>query len=155
MNYLYNGVELPELPEWDKETYPYCVIDKGFVQIEGEYLFKPILRVSSEEFYIGGTSSDSITISLGVVGISRLVADSGNAWEELSFLEEAEYWKSGNTIFYANHDVYYRSQEFGELYNTVCVAKSDPIPVSSFTPDPISMTMGWLVGRRIAGQRNK
>ena len=25
-NYLYNGVELPELPEWDKETYPYAGI---------------------------------------------------------------------------------------------------------------------------------
>ena len=25
-NYLYNGVELPELPKWDKETYPYAVI---------------------------------------------------------------------------------------------------------------------------------
>lgn len=26
MNYLYNGVKLPALPEWDKETYPYAVI---------------------------------------------------------------------------------------------------------------------------------
>ena len=24
--YLYNGVELPELPEWDKNTYPYACI---------------------------------------------------------------------------------------------------------------------------------
>lgn len=26
-NWLYNGVELPELPEWDKETYPYALIE--------------------------------------------------------------------------------------------------------------------------------
>ena len=25
-NYLYNGVELPELPEWDRETYPREVV---------------------------------------------------------------------------------------------------------------------------------
>lgn len=28
-NYLYNGVELPELPEWDKEKYPYAYIGRG------------------------------------------------------------------------------------------------------------------------------
>lgn len=27
--YLYNGVQLPGLPEWDKETYPYAWISKG------------------------------------------------------------------------------------------------------------------------------
>lgn len=27
--------------------------------------------------------------------------------------------------------------------------------LSTFTPDPISLTMGWIVGRRIAGQRGK
>lgn len=26
MNYLYNGIELPELPEWDKEKYPYAFL---------------------------------------------------------------------------------------------------------------------------------
>jgi hypothetical protein len=26
MNYFYNGVELPALPEWDKEAYPYAAI---------------------------------------------------------------------------------------------------------------------------------
>lgn len=27
--YLYNGVRLPKLPEWDKEAYPYAVIYKN------------------------------------------------------------------------------------------------------------------------------
>lgn len=27
-NYLYNGIELPQLPEWDKSIYPYAVIVK-------------------------------------------------------------------------------------------------------------------------------
>ena len=27
-NYVYNGTELPKLPEWDKSTYPYAVIVK-------------------------------------------------------------------------------------------------------------------------------
>jgi hypothetical protein len=29
MMYLYNGVELPQLPEWDKETYPYAYLYYG------------------------------------------------------------------------------------------------------------------------------
>ena len=28
--YLYNGVRLPALPEWDKETYPYALIHHEF-----------------------------------------------------------------------------------------------------------------------------
>lgn len=28
--YLYNGTELPALPAWDKTTYPYAFIEKGF-----------------------------------------------------------------------------------------------------------------------------
>ena len=32
-NWLYNGVELPPLPEWDKATYPYTFIDC----LDGEY----------------------------------------------------------------------------------------------------------------------
>lgn len=28
--YLYNGVRLPALPEWDKEKYPYAVIRKNY-----------------------------------------------------------------------------------------------------------------------------
>lgn len=32
-NWIYNGVELPPLPEWDKATYPYAFIDC----LDGEY----------------------------------------------------------------------------------------------------------------------
>ena len=33
--YLFNGVKLPELPEWDKETYPYAIIVR--MEIFGEF----------------------------------------------------------------------------------------------------------------------
>ena len=29
MNFLYNGVKLPALPEWDKEKYPYAAMNLG------------------------------------------------------------------------------------------------------------------------------
>ena len=29
VGYLYNGVRLPQLPDWDKATYPYAWISKG------------------------------------------------------------------------------------------------------------------------------
>lgn len=35
-NYLYNGVTLPKIPEWDKETYPYAIIcrmDSGIYRL--------------------------------------------------------------------------------------------------------------------------
>jgi hypothetical protein len=32
--YLYNGVRLPKLPEWDKEAYPYAYIDFHSIYME-------------------------------------------------------------------------------------------------------------------------
>lgn len=36
--YLYNGVRLPKLPEWDREAYPYAVIRKDILSTKFKLL---------------------------------------------------------------------------------------------------------------------
>lgn len=51
-NYLYGGVELPELPKWDTKTYPYAVISRfGVISSQYKYwlrVFKEPYTMSSE-----------------------------------------------------------------------------------------------------------
>lgn len=149
--YLYNGVELPALPEWDKETYPYVVMT---TMMQGGVVYGVRIVAYSEPMHLvlnnSGVGSDYY---LGVVagnpflttGSWYLSSDTTPEFTEKTLTYDYLYTKEPH---WANYDVLNRD---GTLY----LAASDPIPVSSFTPDPISMTMGWLVGRRIAGQRSK
>ena len=47
--YFYNGIELPELPEWDKEAYPYAIIAQGLALDWGKYYLycskNPIIEI--------------------------------------------------------------------------------------------------------------
>lgn len=40
--YLYNGVRLPKLPEWDRQTYPYAYIQYGSTS-EGDRVYALVL----------------------------------------------------------------------------------------------------------------
>lgn len=60
--YLYNGVRLPKLPEWDKETYPYAWIYQAISS--GTYYLRisdtPVVRrlypdYGTASFYSSGT----------------------------------------------------------------------------------------------------
>ena len=144
MNYLYNGVELPELPEWDKQSHPNAVI----------------------------TSSMSGALVLLGVGTLYYYTQSGGRYV-FAFKDSTTYRaKNGEWVlyddgtWYENRPIASPDEEYSDFVvwtdtdilsqsGSVWLAASDPIPISSFTPDPISMTMGWLVGRRIAGQRKK
>ena len=143
MNYLYNGVELPALPEWDKEKYPYAVIAEvyGFGKTYWGLFVMPV------KLYW-----DSVLAYPTVYSTCEgyFAGCHDGVWEDLKFRDVLI--REGDPIGFtwSNFDVL---DDNGELYQ----AATDPIPVgtSTFTPDPISMTMGWLVGRRIAGQRGK
>ena len=107
--YSYNGVVLPALPEWDKETYPYAAITS-----------------------LGG-SKQFVAFSADVhhgknpFGDDTLVASSYQTW-----LYTPDSWNSPNyampdyvtieIIFWADFDIYTSD---GTLY----LAASDPIPV--------------------------
>lgn len=107
--YLYNGVQLPPLPEWDKETYPYCII----TAIGAKYYFRaytdPIVGGSATGRFADG-SAEQIYCTL---------AD--GAWG--SFASSTVTSVNTSQTVWTNHDMISSSD------GTVYFAASDPIPV--------------------------
>ena len=142
MNYLYNGVELPALPE---SELPNAYITHSLTN--GSYL----LFASDNKAYRWEEQNVVAFFDGGKYKVYLFENDNWAYKNEVEFINSATISDDATaTVIWANSDIYSR---FGE--SVLYLAASDPIPVSSFTPDPISMTMGWLVGRRIAGQRGK
>ena len=138
MNYLYNGVELPAPPAgWNKNSHPYALINQD--PMYHNYWFRaysdPVIVLTKGTVSGGFADGEAEAISCEL---------NGEDWGEPYAFTTSAYTVVGEV--WTNHDIL-------NLDGTTYLAASDPIPVSSFTPDPISMTMGWLVGRRIAGQR--
>ena len=125
-NYLYNGVELPAVP---KTEYPYEVIVQN--NSSGDYFL-----MADDEAFTASADGDTVRLFPGVA-----YALENGEWVE-------SVGRTNCKAIWSNHNIL---NEDGTLY----LAASDPIPVSTFTHDPISLTLGWLVGRRIAGQRGK
>lgn len=161
-NYLYNGVELPALPEWDKETYPYAVITGYSNELFEQYPDAPrhtnCLFVSDKPYWL-----TQGTIYGG--GFNYFVHDLTDAqyWtcavggEDSEWAAKGKYSASNRDVYntelsydvtcrfmWANHDIMYGSK--------VALFASDPIPVNPApTLDPTSLLMGWQVGNRIRG----
>ena len=111
--YLYNGVQLPPLPEWDKETYPYAVIVDISV---------PSDAVGSSGYWVVPQKSVYTVSNNGIMDAVRY--DRGYVYEA-----ETDTWRLGgisgsSTAFvkWANYDV---CDSSGNVY----LSASDPIPV--------------------------
>lgn len=144
-NYLYNGVELPALPEWDKEKYPCAAISVHWASDNAYTLYMsstpPVIRSDS-----GGLIGFDIK---GPYCYTLIDLDIQSDWPAIRELDGDESTISLGFIW-TNTDIHYKDN--GTLY----LAASDPIPVTTPEPlDPASMLMGWLVGRRIASQRKR
>lgn len=156
-NYLYNGVELPALPEWDKEKYPYAVIfrnsgDKYILwamPVEGVYRKDATIaipKIYDNVVYFAYKEGDYVR--------AEIVDD---AWESsietrLNFLQIPLDKLDGSivsTIIWTNHDII--SNTDGSVY----FATSTPVPVVTNTLDPTALLMGWMVGKRVAGMRSQ
>lgn len=143
--YSYNGMILGALPpDWDKETYPYAFIR---IYEKTRYIFYayPSLPTATEPDSNGYT----------------LIWEKGTGYQTTECYPSLSLWwediKSGTAtvvgyrfkheeIIWANFDVL---NEDGTLY----LAASEPVPVTTTPLDPAAMYLGWLMGRRIAGQR--
>lgn len=162
--YLYNGVELPALPEWDRWAYPYALIAKE----EGNssnprylFAFKEEIKLQGPLFlnYYANTVEGR---SPSEPYYRALLDDNQFMWGELT-----EYDPNGETLppcvgvpFWSNFDLYTREDD---LY----LAASYPIDAETgeeihdyeivpvFTTAPQSLTAGWLVGNKIAAMRGK
>lgn len=119
MMYLYNGVQLPALPEWDRETYPYAMI---VASLDRTVYF---LVVYEQERMC---DDDSGLTSLS--GYGCIYESDGNSW-----LEEATHY-SGYAVW-ANYDVCYETD--GTVYTYL--AASTPIPVGGSIPEQTFLGM--------------
>lgn len=140
MNYLYNGVELPALPEWDREMYPYAVISDFGLN------YPPCLYVlSADAYYELNNDNLWLTTSAGLqwkVVDGKWSAFGENPGNTISVLINDPSWFSNHELIWTNFNAEYN----GTLY----LAASDPIPVNPApTLDPTALLMGWQVGNRI------
>ena len=140
MNYSYNGVKLPALPEWDKESYPYAVI---MFHSPNQYSFvitSTAVVVSASGYTLKHPSGN---LTPFYIGNTELISLGERNWGEFDFVSTSLY--SGKA-FWANFDIL---DEDGSLY----LAASDPVPVKP--PNPSAMAMGMLVGQAVRRMRGK
>lgn len=134
-NYLYNGVELPELPVVD--GYPYALIRQQNADIaDSNYYF---LNLSTKEYFVNGTQGTSA----GSVRLYRCLVNGGTEWEYLRE-ENPSYWLAGpfGTAIWTSHKIY---NEDGTLY----LAASDPVPVSPVKLNPALLVQSFFTGQAI------
>ena len=137
MNYLYNGVEFPAIPTWNKEKYPYLFIHEN-----------PGIWITLWAIDVPLTKGGEYLKTNGPYGYYYWVLKDG-VWAVTEYSEgtNAEGSSWGTNLIWANHDIL---KEDGTIY----LAASDPIPVGGGEPiDKASFLQGYIVGRRLAGMR--
>lgn len=122
--YLYNGVRLPALPEWDREAYPYAVIcDSSSITAPEQYR----LFVSAYPFVRNGDNERITTSVVDSEGFnwyctieSRLSSTMLNVWTDFDEITFTSAFSQKGV--WANHDILDAN---GEVY----LAASTPIPI--------------------------
>lgn len=140
MKYLYNGVELPALPEWDKTAYPYAfIVSQGSIH----------LCISPNEPYIRESTSvltGNLVHTLKFredTTVKRWYANEAGEWEavtdddfDTSSVVPAPTWSNFDLL-----------KEDGPLY----LAASEPVPVTA--RNPAAMLAGFQLGTAIRRMR--
>jgi hypothetical protein len=106
--YLYNGVRLPALPEWDKETYPYACIGK-----------------MSTDSFINVCSSSPFAVIDGVCSFKGAVLH--NAYNK--FGEWSGFTSFNLSSYLSYSDVLWTNTDILNSDGSVYLSASDPIPV--------------------------
>lgn len=116
--YLYNGVRLPELPEWDKETYPYACILKVDKEAQGEDIDYCFI------FYGSHPRSVHADGHLSYVTHARYDYIDG-AWV---MNPAGNFFITRGRPVWSNTDVYYLD-DVADVGGTLYLAASEPVPV--------------------------
>lgn len=112
--WLYNGVRLPKLPEWDKETYPYAYV--GITTYQG---------IEEYRAYFAKEKHTKSSSAMGFIteDVIRYRLIDGQ-WVEhgpgISAIIASPLW--------SNVDIYYNSS-VEEVGGTLYLAASEPVPV--------------------------
>ena len=121
---LYNGVKLPKLPEWDKETYPYVAIGNA----EREDM-PYILITSTVPFVI---QNERLTVPLG--NAAELYAQMTALNTKWIFAQKLT--NNSSSIGYApvaKSKTVWCNYNIIDEDNSVFLAASDPIPLDGYT----------------------
>jgi hypothetical protein len=127
---LYNGKELPPLPEWDREKYPYAWIRKATTS--ATYHLMMVSEISYA-LTVGGVNG----IAYSQENTIRYRASNGT-WDDVTISSDGVSAIEG--IVWANFDVLNAD---GSLY----LAASDPVPVVD------TFTRGYLLGAELRNKR--
>lgn len=150
-NYSYNGIILPELPEYDVTTYPYASID--------HYVFDDgstgnFLYVFSTPFVTIDLTEQYGYVSLQVEDGGKYVQweyypDRHSEWVGANVPITSDNWESSTAkVSWTNTDIY---NPDGTLYLAASEpVASEPSIVVKADLQPLSFTLGWLAGRRMA-----
>ena len=125
--YLYNGVRLPKLPDWDKETYPYAILiyhnagTSATLQFYELKCFSQMPKYSTDSFGVG-------SVRYGGIDILQYKCPEGSAEWEHTYTGTAQvaasYISSFTTYIWTNFSVP------GEDDGSVFFEKSPaPVPV--------------------------
>ena len=142
-NYLYNGVELPEMPSITDGKQCFIYEKNGEYRIRWWPSDATIYAKSTKRINVTFTSKDrSYGICLAQDGAWILYnpADMGSKnWLEFTNVLN---------VIWSNVDIPYPD---GSLYFTA----SDPVPVPESMSDlePLSLLQGWIMGRKTARSR--
>lgn len=127
-NYLYNGIELPALPEWNKDTQPYCTIlvemDFGEIYTRCYFTEYPMAQLKASTKNLCNAESDGWTAPQTQVTRYNLVDGEwvnklDTVWSIYSVLCE--------TLIYTNYNLYIFQTD------TLVMPASDPVPVPTLT----------------------
>lgn len=123
--YLYNGVELPPLPDWDKTAYPYAIITEAYLG-RGYNLW-----VCSEVIVAHENWMDTGNTMLRFNGVTTYYRawkiEDAEGWEEylsgdLTDANVADGSLTSYPVLWVNFDMHNQN-------NALYLAASDPIPV--------------------------
>ena len=136
--YLYNGVQLPALPEWDKETYPYAYICHTSILGNYKYTLTPSQKmfVAHDPAY---SEDDWSLLSHGNY-LTATAKETDTVWS--SFEEHipnnvvGTVEVNGETVPYSkricNYDsdyVFWSNHSFNGPNGAEWITASDPVPV--------------------------
>lgn len=144
MNYLYNGVLFPKVPE--VEGHPYSLVNRS---TSGGETYAHFYAATTPVFYNRNTGSVLNPLCVQndgtVVHYGMNSKDGETEWvfrDTKDLVSGDSFAGVGivNYLIWSNHDIF---NEDGTLY----LAASDPIPVNP--PNPTAMMMGYMVGQAI------
>lgn len=140
MNCLYNGVELPALPEWDKGKYPVAYIYRntlfgGYVLgVCDSYVYE---YNNAGNYRVGAYKFRTTTVKDGAWQKIQDSNDTGTSW-----LTNV----GSDFIIWTNTDILYED-------GTVATKATEPVYMDADLIDHTSFLQGQLVGRWLVGMR--